>query len=519
MSSPQPNPPHPGEKTPCLLGQGESILLPVGLGLRETVASGISNFLIIRAAIMAVQVVSTFVLARILQPADFGLAAMAATVTGLLGIVGDGGISTAVIQRKELKHEDLSSAFWLNAGVGFVLMAAAWVVAWPTALFYEQPALFAVLLAAGLAFPLGAFVNLQSAILARRLEFRKQATLQVLGMLATAAAGILMAVLGAGYWALILAAPVGSLLIVLPAWRRTRWLPSFTFRTKRTREILLFGGATTLFAILWYCARQGDNVLIGKVWGKDALGFYVKAYGLLMLPIMTITQPFSSAVLPTLSRLQEEPEAFERVFHRATALIVYMAMPVAIFSIVCADVAIRVLYGTQWAESVPIFRALAFSAPIQPVLACLGWLFVAKGNVWRQVGVGAVNLVVLVTAFWIGLPRGPLGVAVAYSVAMAGVLFLPNLLYATRVAGVAASPMAMHYLRTLPHSAGMAAMLLALRLAFGERLANPYLWGAILLCSGCATYLAVGLALKDRTTMQVVRYVRATLARGVTRKS
>ncbi|MCB2156934.1 lipopolysaccharide biosynthesis protein [bacterium] len=494
-------------------GSSTDVPLPTGVGLKEKVASGVSDFLIIRVAMMGIQVVNTAVLARLLLPSDFGLAAMAATVTGLLGIVGDGGISTAVIQRKDLTDDDLSSAFWLNLCVGALLMAIAWVAAWPTAVFYEQPELLVVLLAAGLAFPLGAFVNLQSALLARRLEFHKQATLQVLGVIATVAVGITLALLGAGYWALILAAPAGSILMIVPAWRKTRWLPSFTFRTKRTRELLLFGGATTLFAFLWFGARQGDNVMIGKAWGEADLGFYVKAYGLLMLPIMTITQPFSSAILPTLSRLQDSPSEFERVFHRATGLIVFLAMPVAVFSILCADVAIRVLYGPDWGPSVPLFRALAFSAPIQPVLACLGWLFVAKGNVWRQVGVGIANLIVLLAAFWFGLPHGPIGVAIAYSIAMVGVLFLPNVIYACRVARVPVAPMALHYLRTLPQATAMAAMLLALQYAFGDRVANAYLWGAILLGSGCAVYAATGIALKDRTTLQVIHYARGLALR------
>ena len=192
--------------------------------------------------------------------------------------------------------------------------------------------------------------------------------------------------------------------------------------------MLVFGGNLTAANLLNYLVRNLDNVLIGWRWGADALGFYAKAYQLLLLPIRQFNTPLTSVAIPALSRLQDKPGQFCSYYKRGVQMLVSVGMPVVVFTFVAADQVVLLILGDQWVEAVPIFRVLAPAAFVGTFNVASGWVYVSLARTHRQLRWTIIGSSVTVTGFFIGLPFGPLGVAAACSICLCG-LRIPGLSY------------------------------------------------------------------------------------------
>jgi O-antigen/teichoic acid export membrane protein len=180
--------------------------------------------------------------------------------------------------------------------------------------------------------------------------------------------------------------------------------------------MLAFGAHLTGFNMINYFGRNLDNILIGWRWGSVSLGLYSKAYSLLLLPIQQISAPLTAVAIPALSRLQKEPERFRTFYRKGLALATMVSMPIVGFSFVASEEVIYIVLGQQWTGIVPIFRVLSIGAFLGTTYGPgTGWVYVALGNVRRQLVVGAFSTGLLLLAFVAGLPWGPIGVAAAFS--------------------------------------------------------------------------------------------------------
>jgi O-antigen/teichoic acid export membrane protein len=195
--------------------------------------------------------------------------------------------------------------------------------------------------------------------------------------------------------------------------------------------MLRFGGHLTGFELIGYLSRKCDDLVVGWYCGVAQLGFYDKAYQLLLLPTRQFAFPLASVTVPLLSRLQDDPRRYRETFGRVILFAVAPAMPLVAFLFVVADRAVPLALGEQWAATVPLFRALAPAAFLSTLGSGVGWIFVSLGRTRRQLKWSlAVSLVTLLS-FFVGVRWGALGVAVAYS-ACRVVLQLPTLVFVCR---------------------------------------------------------------------------------------
>jgi PST family polysaccharide transporter len=250
---------------------------------------------------IAIQLVSTVTLARLLSPADYGLLAMVMVVTSFAGLFRDFGLSSAAIQRGDLTAAQQNGLFWLNLSIGgvltVVLALAAPLVAW----FYGEPRLTAIATVLSRTFLLASAGTQSGASLIREMKFGRHAVATIGGALVSLAVSIVAALRGEGYWALVWGNIAGTsatalLLLVLASFR-----PTWPRRATGTRSLVSFGASITAFDFVNYFQRNLDNILIGKFWGPDVLGLYSRAYQLLMFPINAIRGPINSVAFPAMS--------------------------------------------------------------------------------------------------------------------------------------------------------------------------------------------------------------------------
>lgn len=378
------------------------------------------------------QMISTLVLVRMLTPKDFGLIGMAVVVTGFIAMFRDLGLSLATVQREDITHEQVSTLFWINLGLSAATMLVTALIAPALAWFYGEPRLTLITLYLAGSFLFAGLSLQHAALLRRRMRFGALAVVDLSSLAAGIGAAITMAVLGFGYWALVGQQIVTVAVAAAACWALCGWRPGMARRRCGIGSLIAFGGNITGFSVVNYFARNLDQVLLGYFYGPLAVGFYQKAYDILLVPLRQINEPISSVAIPALSRLTEQPELYRSTYLRILEKILMVTMPMGAMMIMTSDWLVLVLFGEQWIETGYIFAALGLALFTQPIGNSTGWLFISQNRTHHFFRWGFIGSGTAVASFLIGLPWGAFGVALSYS--LIGMLVRKPLLiwYVTR---------------------------------------------------------------------------------------
>ena len=382
---------------------------------QRTISSGA-----VTAAAQAVQFLLNLayimVLARLLVPQDFGLVAMVTTITGFLRIFQDAGLSTATVQRQEISHAQVSNLFWVNVGVGSIITlfvaALAPVVAW----FYHEPRLIGVTLTLSITFVLTSSAVQHVALLNRQMRFGLIAVIEVISMLAGYLTGIGTALSKYGYWSLVVANVVQVAIRLALVWSTSHWRPGLPSRNRQTRRLLGFGANLTVGTLMYSLARGADNLLIGRFFGAAALGLYSRGSILLMRPLQQFIVPINTVLIPALSRTQNDPGRYRRIFlevFESVALVTFLSA--GLFLALSYPLTLAGL-GPKWEAAAVIFAYFTVAALAYPLTTASTWLFATQGRGQGWVLTSLIVSCVTLGSFLVGLPFGPGGVAISYSV-------------------------------------------------------------------------------------------------------
>lgn len=391
---------------------------PVTDDLRARSVRGGAVTMVAQALRFILQIGSLAVLGRLLAPDDFGLLAMVLSVTALAERFKDLGLAMATVQRPEITHDQVSTLFWINIAFGvlvsLIVASLAPLITW----FFDRPELFNITLVLAATFALAGVGVQHLALLRRQMRFNAVAIVQVMALTIAVLAAIIAAWRGAGYWALVVQTLVTAGATSIGAWIACAWRPGRPVRRSGARDLLAFGTHLSASNILSYLVRNLDNILIGRSWGADALGLYSKAYQLLLLPIAQFNSPITNVAIPTLSRLQDDPARFRLFYRYGLLILTSIGMPVVALLFAAADSAVLTVLGNQWVDAPEIFRWLAPAAFVGTFNVASGWVFIALGHTDRHFRWSLISTPIVCTAFAIGLPYGPVGVAAGLSIAM-----------------------------------------------------------------------------------------------------
>jgi PST family polysaccharide transporter len=395
-------------------------------GLKESALRGGLAKALAQVAIFALKIGSTAILARLLEPRDFGLVAMVTAVTGVLAILKDAGLSLPTVQRQSITHGQLSTLFWLNVLVGLLLTALCAGLAPLVARFYHDTRLVHVTMATAPSFLLSALGVQHNAILMRRMQFPTLALIDVLSLLVSSLTAITMARLDFGYWSLIGMSLSQPAAITLGAWIAARWIPGGVHFDKELGSMFRLGGALTLNSLIVYMGYNVDKLVLGRYWGAGALGTYGRGYVLVNIPTDSLNASVGSVALSALSRLQDDPPRLRAFFLKAYSLIVSLTVPTTIACAVFAEEIVAVILGRKWGETAVIVRLLTPTILVFGLINPAFWLIFSHGLMRRGVYLSVAVAALMITAYTLGLPYGPRGVAAAYSLALV-IWALPHL--------------------------------------------------------------------------------------------
>jgi polysaccharide transporter, PST family len=406
--------------------------------LRRLAIRGAAATLSASGLALAVQVISTVILARVLRPGDFGIVTMVTTFSLLLASFGLNGFTEAVIQFEEIDHYTASNLFWLNSGAGLVLAIACAAAGSLLARFYRNP----LVANAAMGLSLGIFIAAASvvhlALLKRAMWFSATSANDLVGRVVYTVVSILAAFRGWGYWALVTGIVAQQLGITVGAFWLCRWMPSLPRRTGKTGAMVRFAAKVYGRFGICYSTQNVDNLLVGWHFHAAALGFYKKAYDLFALSASQLTGPVHNVALAMLSRLNQDPARFRRYLANSLGIIAFVGMAASADLTLVGQGVVRLVLGPQWSESVRIFELFGPGIGVMLLYSSVGWIHLSIGKPGRLLRWSLVELALTVSLFLAALPWGPAGIAAAWSLSY-GILLIPGFWYAGRPIGFGVS--------------------------------------------------------------------------------
>jgi O-antigen/teichoic acid export membrane protein len=379
--------------------------------------------------------------ARLLEPREYGLAAMALVFAGVGYVVGDFGLGAALIQRTRLSELERSTAFWASLWFSGLLALAMLALAHPIARFYGDRAVAPLLAALAAGFVIRSLGSTHAALLQRELAFRVTELGTVIGSAVGAVAGIGAAVMDYGAWAIVTQQLTTATMTTAVLWLGSPWRPHMMFSRRELRSLSGFGANVLVARLALYGSRTVDNLLVGKFLGAAPLGAYALAYNLVVAPLTGVVDPVRAVLAPTLARLQSERERVADVWLRVLRALAAVVFPLMATLAIFAPEFVAVVLDERWSEATTVIRVLAGVAVLQVLVALNAIVLIALDRTRTLRTLGLWTLALSTLGFVAGLRWDIEGVATGYLVAT-GLIAPLYLLVTARTLGTGVSTVA-----------------------------------------------------------------------------
>lgn len=368
-----------------------------------------------QVVVQGLRLVVAVVLARLLEPNEWGLAAMVLVFAALVVIFSDLAFGAALVQRRSLTEADRSTVFWLTLGGGTLFTLAGIALSGPIAALYGEPDVQPLFAALSLSFVVTALGTTQKALLTREMDFKRLEIRMMAATVLGAIVAIALAALGFGAWAIIaqqIAIAVGSTILL---WASYPWRPRFLFSFASVRRLGSFSVNVLATQLLFYVSRNADNFLVGRFLGSAPLGAYALAYNLVLVPFSRIASPIQEVMFPAFSRMQDDVRAVGSAWIRINRLVAAFALPSLLGLIVVAPDFVVVVLGEKWREAITVIQILAWAGLLQSLQRLNSSVLQARDRTGTLLRFSIVASVANVAAFAVGLQWGIVGVATAYA--------------------------------------------------------------------------------------------------------
>lgn len=366
---------------------------------------------------IVLQLAGVVVLARLLDAHDYGLLAVVVVVVGVGDIFRDFGLSTAAIQARTLSTAQRDVLFWTNTAIGLVLTGLACAAAPLLARGFGEPALEHMLQVTAITFACNGLATQYRAHLTRNLRFARLVVVDVTSQATGLALGIVLAELGAGYWALAAQLTGQAFAALVLVAMLSGWLPGRPRRGSGMRSFVRFGQNLALSTIVNYVSNNLDVLTIATRLGTTPLGIYNRGFSLLSSPLNQLRSPATTVALPVLSRLQDDHRRAGEYLKIAQVAFGYtVGAALAICAGTSAPV-VHLVLGAKWAAVAPVLTCLAV-AGASTLLSYVGfWVYLSRGLGRELFHYTCVTFVLQAACIVTGSEWGVNGVAAGYMVA------------------------------------------------------------------------------------------------------
>ena len=346
------------------------------------------------------------ILANLLPPSDFGLLSTVLIFTHFFGMLGSFGLGGALIQKGDADDEHYSSVFWLNLISALLYFGLFILLSSLIAEYFEKDILRPLIMVSSLMFfPMAANVVLY-AKLEKALNFKPIFIANTLGLLVSGVIAVGMAMNGYGVWSLVYRSIIFASLVAVVQWFYLGWIPKFGFNLGKIKELWSYGINLTGYQFTRYWATKVDGLMVLKVLGESALGFYSKAIGTVVEPLKMVSTAIGEIMFPAMSALNAESLDLKKIYLDGFSALLVATVPFCIAGYFISGPFVDVVLGPEWIAITPVFKAMFVVGFAQAVILSSEWIFMAKGSTNAMLKWSLVSSILIVisvaTALWMG---------------------------------------------------------------------------------------------------------------------
>ena len=311
--------------------------------------------------------VVSIVLARLVNPSEFGLIAMTMIFTGIANVFINAGFPDALTQRLRVTNIEKSTVFWYNLIIGTFIFVIIYFSAKYVSNFFNQPRLTSILRWSSLVYLINCFGVVQWTMLQKQLRFRERSIVTLISILISGVISIFMAVKGYGVWALVVQNVVMVLVRVCGLWIISEWRPGFIFSIRAFKQMFAFGHNLMFSLLIRTIFDNIYNVIIGKTSSLTNLGYFYRGKRFSFLASQIPTEIISRVSFPILSKAQKDLKKLAQRYLKFLSINMALVVPVLVVIIATAPNFIYVLIGGKWLPSVPYLRLTCISSIFFPI--------------------------------------------------------------------------------------------------------------------------------------------------------
>jgi O-antigen/teichoic acid export membrane protein len=350
--------------------------------------------------------VSTIIISRILTPADIGAFSVGMGLVGIVAVIRELGVSTYVIQEEELTDARIRAAFTVAFGVGIGLALVVFGLSGPVGAFYGDPRVSTIVAVLALGFAITPLGSVAQSLVARNLEFGILTWIRLLHSLVQAGVGVVLAIVGFGPVSLAWAAVVAALSnAVVSTWARPHsHKPNFAYHD--LKRVIRVGGPTTATAIIDDVASSLPEMALGWLQSLTAAGLFSRGRGLSQLAHQVIARGAAPVIFSEFALLRREGQSVAPIYLKTSLCVTVLGWAVLGVLAVLTEPIVRVLYGSQWGEVVPILRWLCAAAAVMLLTASSHHVLLALGGgmdaMWAKLAWLPIHIVCIVIGAFYG---------------------------------------------------------------------------------------------------------------------
>lgn len=346
------------------------------------------------------------ILARMLDPSDFGIIAMITIFFAVAQSFVDSGFSNALVRKTDRREEDLSTCFYFNIGVGIMAYIVLFLIAPLVASFYKQPILSPIIRITGLGVVLNSLCVVQQALFTIRIDFKSQAKVTLSATIISGIVGVILAYQGYGVWALVWQGVVMSLVRMGLLWLMSKWRPTTGFSKSSFNYLFGYGSKLLASGLLDTIYNNIYPIVIGKFYTPAQLGNYSRALSFAQLPSSNITSILQRVTFPVLSTIQDDIPRLQANYRRLLKLSAFIIFPLMMGLAAVAFPMIRLILTPKWEGCSLYLQIICFALMWYPIHAINLNLLQVKGRSDLFLRLEIIKKIVGVCIMCITIPLG-----------------------------------------------------------------------------------------------------------------
>jgi len=385
--------------------------------LKDKTISGLKTMFLSTTISFVLQFLSTLILARIFVPEDFGIVSAVLIIVGYVDIFWMAGIGPAIVQKKDLTNEDISTGFTTSISLGIIMMifsiSGSKLIA--NIINIESNVMVGIF---SLSFLINSLGYVPLSLVQRNMKFKIIFRKELLSNLIFIISAVIMGIYGLGVWGLVYANlfkyGTSTIVSVLGCKEKIR----IGFHLASFKELLFFGGGYSLSRFFSETASQGDYFIITQTMGSYSLGIYNRAYQLVAIPATLLGQAIDQVFFPVMSKLQEDNKALSKMFYLNTLFFSSLFFPMGIALFVLSEEVILVLLGKTWIETAIPLKYLSLFIFFRVGHKISDPVFRAKGKVYNRAFIHFIYAIAIVVFSLLGSKYGLIGVSIGVGIAL-----------------------------------------------------------------------------------------------------